>query len=116
MSKLNERLMEFLLRSEVAKLPDDKREFYQFIVNTEDRLAEKAGTVDEFCQLLLKHSPFHLAVSRFNLPYDQVVKWMEEIDGELHEKIQARCQKVEWIDYTNHFPQVEGKRVFLFMN
>ncbi|MFJ8065661.1 hypothetical protein ACIQYS_13595 [Psychrobacillus sp. NPDC096426] len=113
---MNERLVEFLFRSEVAKLPDHKREFYRFIVNTEDSLAEKAENVDEFCQLLLKHSPFDLAVSRFNLPYDNVVRWMEEIEAELHEKIEVRCQKVEWIDYTNHFPQVEGKRVFLFKN
>ena len=113
---MNERLMEFLLRSEVAKLPDDKREFYQYIVNTEDRLAEKAETVDEFCQLLFKHSPFDMAVSRFNLPYDKVVRWMQEIDAELHEKIEVRCQKVKWIDYTNYFPQAKNKRIFLFMN
>lgn len=108
--------MEFLFRSEVAKLPDDKREFYQFIVNIEDRLAEKAETADEFCQLLCKHSPYEQAVSRFRLSYDKVERWMEEIDAELHEKIETRSQKVKWIDYTNHFPSVEGKRVFLFIN
>ncbi|MFJ5770263.1 hypothetical protein [Psychrobacillus sp. NPDC093180] len=113
---MNERLVEFLFRSEVAKLPDDKRELYQFIVNIEDSLAEKAENAEEFCQLLIKYSPVNLAASRFNLSYDKVVQRIEAIDAELHEKIETRCQRVEWIDYTKHFPLVEGKRVFLFKN
>lgn len=113
---MNARIVEFLFRSEVAKLSDDKREFYQFIVNIEDNLAEKAEDAEEFYQLLLKYSPVNLAASRFNLSYDKVVQRIEAIDAELHEKIEARCQRVEWIDYTNNFPLAEGKRVFLFMN
>ncbi|GGA42676.1 hypothetical protein [Psychrobacillus lasiicapitis] len=113
---MNERLVEFLFRSEVAKLRDDKREFYQFIINIEDTLAERAENAEEFCQLLLKYSPVDVAASRFNLSYDRVVQRLEAIDAELHQKIEARSQKVEWIDYTHHFPLVEGKRVFLFKN
>ena len=39
---MNDKLMEFLLRSEVSKLSDEKRQVYQFIVTEEDLLAEKA--------------------------------------------------------------------------
>jgi hypothetical protein len=117
---MNNGLMEFLLRSEVAKLPEEKKRLYKFIVDTEDSLAEKADTVDEFQRLLLKHSPFDQAVRHFNLPYKKIVHLMEDIEAELNRKISIRYKKVEWIDYTDHFPQTtigdSRRRVFLFIN
>ncbi|MBF6633457.1 MAG: hypothetical protein ITG06_05185 [Planococcus sp. (in: Bacteria)] len=117
---MNERLMEFLLRSEVAKLSEKKRRLYQFVIDSEDSLAQKANTADEFRQLLVQHSPYDLAAKRFNLSYDQLLQSMNDIETELNEKISIRCKKVKWIDYSNAFSQSsnkdDNKRVFLFLN
>ena len=117
---MNDRLIEFLLRDEVSKLADEKRQVYQFIVKEEDQLAEKAETPDQLLQLLIKHSPHRLAARHFNLPYKEVTRFMQEIEAELHERIQTRCKKVNWIDYSDKVKQSNAgdckKYVFLFVN
>jgi hypothetical protein len=117
---MDARLMEFLLRSEVAKLPEEKRRIYQYIVAAEDSLAERADTADEFRRLLLLHSPFDRAVEQFNLPYDRLVELLNEIEAELGRKVEERCKGVKWHDYTETFIGAEksnsGKRVYLFIN
>lgn len=117
---MDARLMEFLLRSEVAKLPEEKRKIYQYIVAAEDSLAQRADTADEFRRLLLLHSPFDRAVQHFKLPYEKLVELMNEIEAELSRKVEERCEKVKWQDYTESFMGTEkgnsGKRVFLFIN
>lgn len=40
--------MELLLKSEVKKLPEDKKLLYQFIIEIEDSLVEKSNTADEY--------------------------------------------------------------------
>jgi len=117
---MNERLIEFLLRSEVANLPEEKKQLYKFIVDAEDSLVDKAETADEFHQLLLKHSPFEQAVRHFNLPFKEIVYLMDEIESELNRKVNRRSEKVEWIDYTGHFPRLargdNRRSVYLFIN
>ena len=61
---MNDKLMEFLLRSEMSKLTDEKRQVYQFIVTEEDLLAEKAETADQLLQLLTKF-PYRRASRQF---------------------------------------------------
>ena len=117
---MNERLIEFLLRSEVANLSKEKQRLYKFIVDAEDSLVEIAETVDEFQQLLVKHSPYEQAVHHFNLPLKEIVYMMDEIETELNRRVSKRCEKVEWIDYTYQFSQSatanSKRRIYLFIN
>ncbi len=117
---MNERLMDFLWRSEVARLPEEKRHLYQFIVDEEDLLAEKAVTVEEFQSLLINKSPVALAANRFGLSYDCIVSTLMEIEAELDKKIRIRCKKVKWIDFTGHSIEntsiKSDKHLFLFIN
>lgn len=117
---MNERLIEFLLRSEVANLPKEKQSLYKFIVDAEDSLVDIAETVDEFQQLLVKHSPYEQAVHHFNIPFKEIVYMMDEIETELNMKVSKRCEKVEWIDYTDQFSRSvtanNSKRIYLFIN
>jgi hypothetical protein len=117
---MNDKLMEFLFRDEVSKLADEKRQVYQFIVNEEDWLAEKAETANQLLQLLIKHSPHRLAAGHFNMSFEEVTRFMQEIETEINERIEARCKKVKWIDYTDNMKQSNArnrkKYVFLFVN
>lgn len=117
---MNERLMEFLLRSEVEKLTQEKKKLYKFIIKHEDLLAGQAETADQFRHLLVVHSPYELAGRYFDVPVEKVMQAMDKIEAELNEKIEQRCSRVKWIDYTDHFPQTAGalddKRVYLFVN
>lgn len=117
---MNDRLMEFLLKSEVAKLPEEKKRLYQFIVDTEDSLAQRADTADEFHRLMVKHSPYDLASRYFKIPFEKVAELMNDLEAELNEKIEIRYKKVKWIDYTDQFigPAAgdNRKQVFLLIN
>lgn len=117
---MNEGLADFLWKSEVARLPECKRELYKFITEAENSLAERAETADEFCRLLLADSPISLAVNYFQLPYEQVVEAMLEIEEHLGERIQQRSKKVKWIEFGSD-PGLrtagnKKKHLFLFIN
>jgi len=83
-------------------------------------LAESAETADHFLSLLVENSPYELAGRHFNLPITKVVHLMTAIEVELTEKIETRCGKMGWVDYTDHLLQTaeEGgnKQLFLFIN
>jgi len=117
---MNEKLLEFLLRSEIGKIAEEKRKLYQFIVNEEDQLAKRAATADQFLRLLATHSPYELAAFHFNLPSEKVFLLMNKIEEELNERIQARYNKSKWVDYTDYSQHTsfEGckKYVFKFVN
>ena len=104
----------------MSKLADEKRQVYQFIVTEEDLLAEKAETADQLLQLLTKNSPYRLAARHFNMSFEEVTRFMQEIEAEINERIEARCKKVKWIDYTDNMKQTNSrnrkKYVFLFVN
>ena len=117
---MNDKLMEFLFRDEVRKLADDKRQVYQFIMNEEDCLAEKAETADQLLRLLTKYSPHRLAARHFNMSCEEVTRFMQEIEAEISERMEARCKKVKWIDFTENMKLSNArdskKQVFLFIN
>ena len=116
---MNERLMEFLLRDEVTKLSGVKKQVYEFIVNEEDYLASKADTVDHFMRLLVKHSPPRLAARHFNMSYGEIIRFMHDIEEELNERLEERCKKVKWMDYTEKSQQSfeeYHRKLFLFVN
>lgn len=117
---MNERLMDFLLKSEIARLPEEKRKLYQFVTEAEDSLAEKAGTVDEFYSLVLADSPVNAAMNYFQWSYDKVVAMLMAVEGELDQKIRQRSKRVKWIEFgaeQNPKGMDEGnKRLFLFIN
>ncbi len=117
---MNERLLDFLRKSEVNRLPEEKRKLYQFIIEAEDALAEKAATVDEFFNFVLADSPINMAATHFQMPYDRVVKMLSKIEDELHVKIEHRSRQVKWIDFSEK--QNSNKageyptQLFLFIN
>ena len=117
---MNDRLMESLLRSEVKKLSEEKRSLYQFVTEIEDSLEEIAETADHFLSLLVENSPYELASSHFDLPIKKVVHLMNAIETELTDKIEIRCTRLKWIDYTDHLQQTADedgeKQLFLFIN
>lgn len=117
---MNEKLNDFLLRSEVGKLSEEKKRLYEFIVNEEDQLAQKANTANHFLQLLEVHSPYEHAARHFNLPFEKVFHLMNRIEEELSERIEKRYKKVMWVDYTDYRKHQKNlnqkKYVFLFVN
>ncbi|MBT2570751.1 hypothetical protein [Planococcus sp. ISL-110] len=117
---MNERLIDFLWKSEVARLPLERRRLYEFVIKAEDALAEKAETADEFCKLLLADSPVNAAMNRFQWPYEKVVFTIMETEEELHQKVEHRLKKVKWIDYSGSIKSItannNGEYLFLFIN
>ncbi|MBD8027892.1 hypothetical protein H9636_14670 [Ureibacillus sp. Re31] len=117
---MNDRLMELLLKNEVRKLPENKKRLYQFIIDMEDRLVEKSNTVEEYLQLFTAYSPYEIASRHFNMPFSMIAKLMNEIEEELSERMEERCRKVRWYDYTNQLIGASSEKskaqLFLFMN
>ena len=117
---MSERLIDFLWKSEVARLPLEKRKLYEFVIKAEDALAEKAETADEFCKLLLADSPVNAAMSHFQWPYEKVVFTIMKTEEELHQKVELRLKKVKWIDYSSSINSKpsnnNGEYLFLFIN
>lgn len=117
---MNERLMDFLWKSEVAKLPIGKKKIYEYVVQAENGLAEKAATADEFCKLLLADSPVTAAMNHFQLPYEKVVFTIMSTEEELHHKVEQRYKKVKWVDYSKAVDSKNansnGNYLFLFVN
>lgn len=97
---MSEHLLEILTRNIVSSLSTERRQLYQFIVHLEDELAQQADTSDHFLSLLVKHAPHEQAAKRFNLPYGEVIKLMQEVENEIDEKLQLKIKKVKWIDCT----------------
>ncbi|WP_318615705.1 hypothetical protein [Sporosarcina sp. YIM B06819] len=117
---MNERLMASLLRSEVKNLSEERRNLYQFVIEIEDFLVQSADTPDHFLNILVEYSPYELAGRHFDLPINKVVRLINTIEIELTEKVEIRCKRLKWIDYTDHLQQKanEGgkKQLFLLIN
>ena len=117
---MNERLLEFLLKSEVEKLSEEKKSLYKFIVENEDLLAQQADTVNQFHQLLVHQSPYKLASRYFNIPYSIVFQLMNEIETELNINVEKRYEQSKWIDMTDRFSHrsigAGERKVFLFIS
>ncbi|AUD15093.1 MULTISPECIES: hypothetical protein [unclassified Planococcus (in: firmicutes)] len=116
---MNDGMIAYLLKSEVAKLGEEQRQLYRFIIELEDALAEQADTVEEFRRLLVLHSPFEQAAYRFNRSLKEIATMMQQIEAELGDKIEARRERAKWLDYTDRFAGEAGqedKQVFLFIS
>ncbi|MFP3356405.1 hypothetical protein R0K17_03520 [Planococcus sp. SIMBA_143] len=116
---MNDGMIAYLLKSEVAKLGEEQRQLYRFIIELEDALAEQADTVEEFRRLLVLHSPFEQAAYRFNRSLKEVSIMMQQIEAELGDKIEARRERAKWLDYTDRFAGEAGqedKQLFLFIS
>lgn len=54
------------------------------------------------------------------MPFSMIAKLMKEIEEELSERIEERCRKVRWYDYTNQLIGASSEKskaqLFLFMN
>lgn len=117
---MNDRLMELLLKSEVRKLPENKKRLYQFIIDIENSLVEKSNTAEEYLQLFTAYSPYEIASRHFNMPFSMITKLMNEIEEELNKRMEERCSKVRWFNYTNQLIGASAEKnrtqLFLFMN
>lgn len=120
MEYMNERLMDFLMKSELARLPEEKRKLYQFVTEAEDSLAEQAASVDEFYSLVLADSPVNAAMNYFQWSYDQVVEVLMDVEEELDRRIKQRSNRVKWIEFKHHHKPGTlddgSKKLFLFIN
>lgn len=117
---MNGRLIELFLKSEVEKLSEENKRLYKFIVKNEDLLAQQADTADQFRELLVEQSPYILASRFFDIPYAKVFQQMNEIESELHIRVEKRFKQIKWIDMTDRFFKnsigVSDKKMFLFLN
>lgn len=117
---MDERLLDYLLKSEITRLPEEKRKLYQFVIEAEDSLAEKARTVDDFYSLVLADSPVNAAMNHFQWPYDKVVAMLMEVEEELDRNVKLRSRNVKWIEFKANADsksiEEENKRLFLFIN
>lgn len=117
---MDERLLDYLLKSEITRLPEEKRKLYQFVIEAEDSLAEKAGTVDDFYSLVLADSPVNAAMNHFQWPYDKVVAMLMEVEEELDRNVKLRSRNVKWIEFKANSDSksidAENKKLFLFIN
>lgn len=117
---MNERFIASLLRSEVKKLPEERRRLYQYVIGLEDSLATIAETAEQFLNLLKEKSPYERASQHFGLPVKKIVHLINDIEIELNEKVEKRYKSSKWIDYTNQLQQMDAlvgeKKLFLFIN
>ena len=96
----------------MASLPRNKRKLYQFIEGIEDRLAQQSETKEQFLTLLKERLPHRQAANHFNMPLDETVRLMHEIEEEINEKLERKIKNYKWIDYTEqvHSKQIEAMK------
>ncbi|MGD6817004.1 hypothetical protein ACQCVE_07940 [Metabacillus sp. 113a] len=98
---MNEHVMEILVRTIVASLPEKEKDVYQYIVRTEDELARQSHTKEEFMGLLTRYSPHHQAAAHFNMSIEDTLKLMHMIEDKITERMEEKSQSYKWIDYSD---------------
>lgn len=106
---MNSILLGFFQRNAVLKLPDRKREIYQFIEGKENQLEEVATNEEHFIRLLCERSPFKAAADHFSLDISYIKDLMDEAQEEIDRVIDERCNRMKWIDCTDMMRYAEGK-------
>jgi hypothetical protein len=106
---VSDRIIELLIKSVVATLPKEHQQLYEYIVDLEENLAKESQTSQEFLSLLVKYSPHQQAARRFNLDYEETIKLMREIEGEINKKIDIRLKNKVWMDCTEEVRKRKGK-------
>jgi hypothetical protein len=99
MNPINPILIEFLHRSAVSKLSDQKRKIYQFIESKENQLEEISLNEKQFIQLMRERSPYKAAADV-----------MDEAQTEIDRVINERCNRIKWIDYTDRMRKKQGRK------
>ncbi|WP_413301067.1 hypothetical protein AA0X95_20365 [Bacillus sp. 1P10SD] len=117
---MNPILWGFLHRSAVLKLPDLKREIYQFIESKENQLEEISINEEQFIQLLCEKSPFKAASDHFSLHISYIKDLMDEAQVEIDQVIEERSNRMKWIDCTEMMRYVKGRKdyqlAFIFVS
>lgn len=120
MSSMNPILLEFLHRSAVSKLADDKREIYQFIESKENQLEDISVNEQQFMQLMVEQFPYKAAAEHFSLDLSMVKAVMDEAQAEINRMIDERCKHIRWIDCTDKIRKKRGRKEkqwsFLFVS
>lgn len=109
-SNMNPILIEFLHRSAVSKLSDQKREIYQFIESKENQLEEIAFDEKQFIQLMSERSPYKAAADHFLLDISSIKDVMDEAQAEIDRTINERFNRIKWIDCTDMMRNRRGKK------
>ena len=117
---MNPILIEFLHRSAVSKLANDKREIYQFIENKENQLEDISVNEKQFMQLMIEQSPYKAAAEYFSLDISSIKAVMDEAQAEVDRMINERCKHIRWIDCTDMMRKKRGRKdkqwSFLFVS
>ena len=110
MNPINPILIEFLHRSAVSKLSDQKREIYQFIESKENQLEEISLNEKQFIQLMSERSPYKAAADHFSLDISSIKDVMDEAQAEIDRTINERCNRIKWIDCTDMMRNKQGRK------
>lgn len=117
---MNPILLGFFQRNAVLKLPDRKREIYQFIESKENQLEEIAINEEHFIQILCEMSPFKAAADHFLLDISYIKELMDEAQAEIDRVIDERCNRMRWIDCTDMMGYAAGRKdnqwAFIFLS
>ncbi|WP_436371453.1 hypothetical protein [Cytobacillus sp. BC1816] len=98
---MNSHLMEIFSREIVKSLPPKQKEIYEYVVDLEEELAQKASTSEEFMALLVKHSPHRQAAEHFNLSFGQLMMIMHEIEDIISRELENKLNQVTWVEITD---------------
>ncbi|WP_251528116.1 hypothetical protein [Metabacillus litoralis] len=110
MKPINPIIIEFLHRSAVSKLSDQKREIYQFIESKENQLEEISFNEKQFIQLMSERSPYKAAATHFSLDILSIKDVMDKAQAEIDWTINERCSRIKWIDCTDMMRNKQGRK------
>ncbi len=117
----NEKWMEILERNFVNTLPPFKKAVYQYIVDKEESLAQKADSKTQFLSLLKEQLPHQEAATHFKMTLTEVISLMHETEDEISEVLESKAKKYQWIDCTdevngNGFKKTGNSQYFLCLS
>ncbi|MCP3028664.1 hypothetical protein [Halobacillus sp. A5] len=97
---MSDYLIKILTDKIVASLPKEKREIYDYVINIEDKIAEEAGSAEEFMVRLKSESPHKRAANHFDMTLLELLQTINDIDREIAAQLETKIQLVRWKDYT----------------
>ncbi|MCM3584906.1 hypothetical protein M3182_03995 [Mesobacillus maritimus] len=115
MKAFNPILIEFLHRSAISNLPDQKREIYQFIVKMENQLEEISLNETQFMSYMIDNSPFKAAAEYFSVDIFFIKKVMDEAQAEIDRIMNKRCNRLKWVDCTDRMKSQHGEKQWSFL-
>lgn len=93
---MNEIALHFAAQAEIQKLPEKQREIYEYVVNYEESLADRAATEEEFKVLLLSREPYEAAAQLFRMTGLEIVEIVNHCERQIQTNVSERMKRVGW--------------------